>query len=163
MKVVAVSSHDDLECRVIIDEYVPLRFRTSEIPFGAGYVRIGPDAGITAELIVEIGTQRVRGFTLIAPSLVAEPPIFCVRQLIRGLPVVDTSFVDYGMKEIDVDVWAAVALDRVVVWWNDIPADVAVIECGVVQFLVSGDELIGAVFSGINGQEMDVFRRAVGL
>src|SRR5262245_56875639 len=71
---------------LVVDGYVPLAFESCCDRSPAGYLRLGNYSTTLVELAVEVGTQVLRGLTVVSIDRISEWPGFGVTDVEDGLP-----------------------------------------------------------------------------
>ena len=88
MLIASVNEVTATECRVEIDEKVPLRYRTYSGTIGGKFVEIGDGAGCLLEFIIDPVSYVIRGITLISFDVTYQPSTIPCLPFSVGLPVI---------------------------------------------------------------------------
>ncbi|CAN7598263.1 hypothetical protein [Acidovorax sp. Leaf78] len=75
-------------CRIEVDEYIPLRFRSYEGALGVNYLRLGNFDTSLLELLIEPSAMAVRGFNLTSVDAIHEPRAKENLSKREGLPII---------------------------------------------------------------------------
>src|SRR6478735_303305 len=108
LRVTRSYAFDAGEAEILIDEYVPLRFRTYRRALGVGYVRLGNYTTSLIEIGVEPRTQIVRGLTVTSISTLSQWPTFNLIERAEGLPMLSTTFAGGEVVDLSCDFELAV-------------------------------------------------------
>ena len=165
-KTIAVSGLSEVPlqgCRVEVDEYVPLRFRSYEGTLGVKYVRLGNFSGSLLEFLLDPNSMTVRGFTLTSFDAVHQPRAIAELPRITGLPIVvlsegfggpiDAQRVDvreafsvgFGEHFVEVDLGKLSEAQHVVV-------------AGTTEFYVGAVGLVGMRVIGLTEQQVSMVK-----
>jgi len=140
-----------------IDEYVPLRLRTSREPLGAAFLRLGNRSTTLLEIAVEPYAQRVRGVTLTFFEKLSPWPSFSVENTAEGLPVLATAFEDRKVVDLQQDFGVSIREGEVLLFWGS-PGACDVCEFrGRVRFLIQNGKLAGVWVLGLSREEIEMF------
>ncbi len=165
-KTIAVSGLDESPlhgCRVEVDEYVPLRFRSYEGTLGVKYVRFGDFSGSLLEFLLDPNSMTVRGFTLTSFDAVHQPRAIAELPRTTGLPIV---VFDEGFKgPVDaqrIDVREAFSVgfgeDFVEIDLGGLPDAQHVIVSGSVEFYVGAGGLVGVRVVCLTQQQVSMLK-----
>ncbi len=165
-KTIAVSGLSEAPlqgCRVEVDEYVPLRFRSYEGTLGVKYVRLGNFSGSLLEFLIDPNSMTVRGFTLTSFDAVHQPRAIAELPRTEGLPIVkfsegfngpiDAQRVDireafsvgFGEGFLEIDLGKLSEAQRVVV-------------AGTAEFYVGAVGLVGVRVVGLTEQQVSMLK-----
>jgi hypothetical protein len=151
-----VSSVETFPCRIDLDEFVPLRFRTYERPLGAGYIRLGNYSTTLLELIIEPRARVLRGATITSYDVLSDWPDLRVTSESDGLPVLSVTFDRSNRIDLREDFRVAVKSNEVLVFWGDLigcnQSNFAKVHC-----LDRDGQMRGIRFSELSEEEVNLF------
>lgn len=156
-----------LDCRVEVDDYVPLRFRSYHGTLGIKYLRLGNFSGSLLELLLDPESMTIRGFTLTSFDAVHQPKTLTSANLpmILGLPIVafgnEAVFqgpVDAQRIDIDETFSVGFGTNFVEIDFGHLCEAQSVIKSGLAEFCVNMDFLVGLRVVGLNQQQMTMLR-----
>lgn len=161
LRIVAVREPEGLRSDVDFDPYIPFRFRTSQRPVGASFIRLGDLKRTLLELAVDPANQMLTGVTLTSVARVeaaVAPPLDAVR---RGLPLLSTTFA-LGAQVVNLgsDFQVAIGADGLLIHWGDLTASTTALEWGRMRFLIAEDHLVGIWCRALSDVEMANFHAA---
>jgi len=156
LRVTAVKSLASSVCRLEFDDYVPLRWSTSNEALGCGVVRFGNYRTTLFELLVEPYSQLVRDATLTSLDTLSTWPQIGSTRGGAGVPVLSTRFESWQRLDLELEFFVALKDREIVIFWDDLTSCIAY-EFDRVRFLVSGDRLSGMLFTQLTKAEIDTF------
>jgi len=145
------------ECFVEVDDYVPLRFRTSERPLGSSYLRLGDQVSSLAEILVDPNIGLVRGITITSFAGLAKWPRFEVETIEQGVPILNVSQGNRNRVDTGVQFSVSVQGSDVLMYWAPMQHCKASVLLDRVRFLTVGDQLAGVVFRGLSDEQSKRF------
>lgn len=96
MKISDRTQESQFACKIEIDEYVPLRFRSYEDVLGLKHIRLGDFSDSLFEISVDPTSMVLRGFTLTAFKESHELRSIGILPVMNGLPIIETLYNFYG-------------------------------------------------------------------
>lgn len=142
--------HATMDCKIEIDDYIPLLFRSYSGTLGVKYIRYGDGDETLLELLLDPITTAIRGFTLVSVGPKHHPELFAELPFAEGLPVmallpgenfqgsIDESYIEIhkifslgaGPNFIEIDMGGITAADRY-------------IKCKQVEFYICVNNIVG--------------------
>jgi hypothetical protein len=157
LKVTNIAEPGGIPCRLELDRYVPMRFRTYEGAIGAALVRLGNYKTTLLELHIEPPSGMLRGLTVTCYDELAPWPTLAVTSTVRGLPELAVRL--EGAKRLDLvrDFQVSVQAGEVLVYWDEVRDCQATTFADRVQCLIHDMQLSGVRFIGLTDHEVTLF------
>jgi len=155
IQIAAVQSLVDVSCLIIVDEYIPLRFRTFDKPLGASYLRLGNYQTSLLEIIVDPTSNVLRGATV--TSFDAYSPWAKINETVAikdGLPVLATEWRNGRLIDLELDFSVALRANELLVWWGNLESLSCISVFGRVRCMLMGDQLLGLWFQCLTDGEV---------
>lgn len=161
-RAIAVSSSNEASlhgCRVEVDEYVPLRFRSYEGTLGVKYVRFGNFSGSLLEFLLDPNSMAIRGFTLTSFDTVHQPRAIAELPQSSGLPIVEFAEgfggpVDAQRINVKADFSVGLGEDFVEIDLGGLSDARRVIVADMARFYVGVARLVGVRVIGLTKQQV---------
>jgi len=162
-----MSDASSLQCRIEIDDYVPLRFRSYEGTLGVKYLRVGNFETSLLEFLLEPETLVIRGFTLTSFDSSHQPMSIQPLPTEDGLPAIGLiSGQEFqgpsGAPRIDLreDFSVGLGEDFLEIDLGGIASASSVIKKGQVAFFIKSGRLLGLRVTELRPEQVSILRRS---
>jgi hypothetical protein len=151
----------------IIDEHVPISFRSYSGLLGAKYLRVGDFQTTLLEFLLDPISYTIRGITLTSLDKIHVP---CEPEIILesfGLPIVDVGKSDLNVlveaRKAEVSCQFSVGIESnfLEVDFSEIKNANRKINCGRVQFFLKNEELSGVRFVNLTIDEIAILQKHI--
>ena len=143
---------------ILIDEYVPLRFRTYEQPLGCSYLRIGDFKTDLLEFIVCPHTNVLRGLTLTCFKFFTPWPIIPKKREVKCLPILLCDFDGCNLIDIDLKFNVSVREQELLVNWGNLAETTLIGEFGDIRFYYTRNEIRGVHIFNIDNKYISMLQ-----
>lgn len=156
-------SHDER----VIDEHVPISFRSYPGLLGVKYLMLGNFQSTLLELLLDPISYAIRGITLSSFDKVHVPCEPEIKFESIGLPVIDigrnipSSLIDGKVAKISCNISIGVRSDFFEVDFSEIKKSNKKIYCGRTQFFLKDEELTGIRFISLVPNEISILKKHI--